>query len=88
MHLRKSRSLTREQLAVELGCTAPAIVKWERGERAIPAWVDEKMLRNMPLTLPIEDLQTLLDLSRKTGRDFAAILGQAVRDYLKTTKSK
>jgi transcriptional regulator with XRE-family HTH domain len=87
--LRKSRCLTRDQLAAELGgCTAAAIVQWESNRRSIPAWVEEKMLRNVPLTLPIEDLQALMDLSRESGQDFAAVLGQALRDYLKTTKPK
>jgi transcriptional regulator with XRE-family HTH domain len=87
--LRDSRGLTREQLAKELSdCSASTINKWERGINPIPAWVEEKMLRNVPLTLPIEDLQALMDLARESGQDFSAVLGQALRDYLKTTKPK
>lgn len=80
--LRKSRGLTRAGLAVELNCSAAAIVHWERGTREIPAWVEEKMLRSIPVALPLADLSNLLDLARDRQQDFQTMLAHAIREYL------
>ncbi len=83
LHLRKSRSLTREELATELGgCTAQAIVKWERGERTIPDWVEEKMLRTIKVTLPLDELHWLLTEALTTGQSAESILADALRLWL------
>lgn len=83
--LRKSRGLTREQLAAELGgCTAQAIVKWERGERAIPAWVEEKMMRCIPVTLPLDELHLLLTEAQASGLAAETIIAEALRLWLHT----
>ena len=83
--LRKSRGLTREQLAAELGgCTAQAIVKWERGERAIPAWVEEKMMRCIPVTLPLDELHLLLTEAQSSGLAAETIIAEALRLWLHT----
>ncbi|MCG3206299.1 MAG: hypothetical protein KCHDKBKB_03033 [Elusimicrobia bacterium] len=85
--LRKSRGLTREQLAADLGgCTAQAIVKWERGERAIPAWVEEKMMRAIPVTLPLDELHLLLDEAQASGLSADQIIAEAIRLWLKTKR--
>lgn len=78
--LRDSRSLTREQLAEQLGgCTAQAIVKWERDERPIPAWVEEKMLRTVQIRLPLAELHELLDLAREENLSFEQLLAESIR---------
>lgn len=78
--LRERRGLTRDQLAIDLGgCTAQAIVKWERGERPIPSWVEEKMLRNMQLEFPLEEVNELLHLAKEAGMDFKDLLIEAAR---------
>lgn len=78
--LRERRGLTRDQLASDLGgCTAQAIVKWERGERPIPSWVEEKMLRNMQLEFPLEEVNELLHLAKEAGMDFKDLLIEAAR---------
>lgn len=85
--LREARGLTRDQLATELGdCTGSTVNKWERGMHAIPQWVEDKMLRQVPLTLPIEELHALLDRARTEGIAFPELLGRAIRDYLHNTK--
>lgn len=83
LSLRQSRGLTRDQLARELGgCTAQAIVKWERGERSIPAWVEEKMMRAIPVTLPLDELQLLLTEAQSTGIPADQIIAEALRLWL------
>lgn len=87
--LRESRGLTRDELATELGgCTAQAIVKWERGERPIPSWVEEKMLSNVQIRFPLTDLHALLDYARESGESFETFLSTAVREYLARHRSK
>jgi transcriptional regulator with XRE-family HTH domain len=87
--LRESRGLTRDELATELGgCTAQAIVKWERGERPIPAWVEEKMLSNVKVTFPLTDLHELLDLAREENISFEDLLSEAIQELVKTRRSR
>ena len=83
LSLRKSRELTREELAVELGCSASAIVHWEGGKRTIPPWVEEKMLSNVRVELPLDDLALLVDYARRHKLDFEHLLSGAIRDYIR-----
>jgi transcriptional regulator with XRE-family HTH domain len=86
--LRDSRNLTREQLAEQLGgCTAQAIVKWERDERPIPAWVEDKMFRSVQISLPLEELHELLDLARAENLSFEQLLAESLRLRLAAKKA-
>lgn len=80
--LREARGLTREELAVELGCSAGGIVQWELDKRKIPAWVAEKMLRSAKIELPLLEIQQLLTFALEHGKNFEAILAEALQEYL------
>lgn len=86
--LREERGLTREELALELNCSASAIVQWELNKRAIPPWVEEKMLSNVQVRFPISDLHALLDFARERGESFEEFLSKAVKDFLEKHRSK
>lgn len=81
--IREAKRCTREQFALELkGCTAQAIVKWERDERPIPAWVEEKLLRGVEVTLPLSELAQLLTAAVNEQRSFEEVLVEALREWL------
>jgi transcriptional regulator with XRE-family HTH domain len=82
--LREARGLTRDELAAELGCSAGAIVQWEHGKRTIPGWVEERMMRAIPVTLPLADLAAFLDHCRARDLDFHTALSEALTDWLIT----
>jgi transcriptional regulator with XRE-family HTH domain len=85
-HLRETRSLTREQLAVVLGCSAAAIVQWEAGRREIPGWVEEKMMRSIPVKLPLDELHLLLTEAQSSGLAAENIIAEAIRLWLKSRR--
>jgi transcriptional regulator with XRE-family HTH domain len=87
--IREAKKCTREQFAVELkGCTAQAIVKWERDERPIPAWVEEKLLRSVEVTLPLAELAQLLNAAVTQHRGFEELLVEALREWLTNHPTK
>jgi transcriptional regulator with XRE-family HTH domain len=82
-HLRESRGETRKEFADFIGnCTASAVVQWEGGARAIPHWVEEKLLRAVSVTLPLDELSQLVELATARGLPFEDLLSQALRDYI------
>ena len=86
--IRTNRKCTRETMAVELGCSAAALVHWEGGTRAIPAWVEEKLLRSVQVTLPLSELAQLLTAAVNEQRAFEDVLVEALRDWLATHATK
>lgn len=87
--IREAKRCTREQFAAELkGCTAQAIVKWERDERPIPAWVEEKLLRSVEVTLPLSELAQLLTAAVAQHRAFDELLVEALREWLANHPTK
>jgi len=87
--LREARNLTREQLATALGdCSQSTINKWERNINPVPDWVEEKMLSNVQIHFPLNDLHALLDYSRESGESFEDFLSAAVREYIANHRSK
>jgi len=84
---RKNREQTREELAEDLGVSASAIVQWESGKRTIPNWVAEKMLSQVKIELPLEELELLLDYAKEHKMTFTELLGDAIRVYLKSPES-
>lgn len=82
-HIRENKGWTRDKMALELGgCTAQAIVKWERSERPIPAWVEEKLMRTVEMALPLTDIRDLIDASIEADKPFELLLAEAVREWL------
>lgn len=82
-HLRETRGETRAELADYLGCSAGAIVQWEGGTRSIPQWVADKLLSNVSLELPLDELAALVNHATKTGQKFEDLITQALREYLR-----
>ena len=80
--LRKDKGWTREQMGKELGCSAGAIVHWESGSREIPTWVEEKLIRNVEITLKLVDMKILLDYALATGVSLEGLLSQAMSSWL------
>lgn len=92
-HMREAQGLTRDELAAQLAehigeCSGSAIVKWERGERGIPPWVERAMFSKVALKLPIEDLSALLDYAREKKISFQTLLAEAIRERIKGPPAK
>lgn len=82
LHLRKERRLTRQELALELGCSAGAIVQWEGRKRSIPAWVADKMYATLPLHFSIQELAEIFELCQQLGCSMIELLQNSVRANL------
>lgn len=80
--IRKTKKLTRENLAQLLGCSASAVYKWEKGERTIPKWAAEKMLSNIEISLTLESLNALTEIAAQTGSSLNFILQQTIRQHI------
>jgi len=75
---------TREEFAAWLGgTTASTLNKWERSINPIPPWVAEKCLANVQVSLPLKELQALMDHARQRDLSFESMLGEALRNYLR-----
>lgn len=75
---------TREEFAAWLGgTTASTLNKWERNINPIPAWVKEKCLANVQVSLPLKELQALMDHARNRDISFEHMLADALRSYLR-----
>jgi transcriptional regulator with XRE-family HTH domain len=87
--LREARNLTREALAQWLGdCSASTVNKWERDMHSIPAWVEEKMLSNVQISLPLHELKLLMDYAESQRLSFEQLLGRAILDYIRKPKAE
>lgn len=86
-YLREQRGLTREELGEELGCSAGAIVQWERSTRSIPSWVADKMFAKMPITLTMQELAEMYDLCREEAFTMSELIQEAVRMRLEQRRA-
>ena len=82
LHLRKQRMLTRDELALVLGCSASAIVQWEGGTRSIPDWVAEKMYRTIPIEFTIDELAELYEICRELKIGMHQLVADALRPMI------
>ncbi len=62
--------------------TQSTVSRWENSPEPIPAWATERLLSSTRITLPLHELQSLLDLAREQGKDFRTLLAEAIRHYL------
>lgn len=83
LYLRNERGFTREKLADFLGdCSPSTINKWERDINPVPAWVAEKMLRELPIDFTVEQLEELILLAKQMNCGFMQLLKRSIQDYV------
>lgn len=85
--MREERRMTREELAKELDCSASAIVHWEGGKRAIPAWVADKMFAKLPITFTVQDLAEMYELCREQACTMSELIQDSVRALLEERRA-
>jgi hypothetical protein len=80
---RKAHDLTLTEVAALLGDVHhTSISRWERSPEQIPQWATEKLLGRTKITLAIDELQQLLDLSRAENVPAQQLIATAIRDYI------
>ncbi len=86
--LREERNMTRKEFADWLGDSSESTInKWERGINPVPSWVIDKLLGTAEITLPLLDLQQLLDLARHRDVSFTSLISASLRRYLAQERS-
>lgn len=87
-HLRISRGWNLREMATAIGDVShTSIMRWENApDETIPSWIDERLFRTMPITLPLEDLHALLDLAREEGLTFQQLLASSLKSYIAERK--
>ncbi|MBP7951409.1 MAG: helix-turn-helix transcriptional regulator [Verrucomicrobiales bacterium] len=81
--LRENRKLSQSELAAYLGdTTTSTISRWENSRDPVPAWVAEKMLRTVEITLPMQELEALIEAARRQNMSFSALLRQSIIEHL------
>lgn len=60
------------------------ISRWEEAglDARIPSWIEERLIGTIHVTLPLEDLYTLMEHARTQQADFQTFLRAAIREYL------
>ena len=82
--IREERSWTLREMADFLrDVDGSTLSRWERNPDAeIPSWVAERLLTSVQITLPLTELEEMLDVARAEGLGFAELLATAIREYL------
>jgi len=82
--IREERSMTLREMAEFLrDVDGSTLSRWERNPDAeIPQWIAERLLTSVPITLPLEELEEMLEVARAEGLSFSAMLATAIREYL------
>ncbi len=85
--LRIQRKLTQIQLAEFLGVpNNSTISRWESETHEVPPWVADKMFSGTTLSLPLPEMQNLLNFATQQKLSFEQLLAEALRAYLKAPK--
>ena len=86
-YLREQRRMTRDELAVELKCSASAIVQWEGCKREIPSWVADKIFAKLPIEFTVQELSEMYDLCREEAFSMGELIQEAVRMRLEQRRA-
>lgn len=83
--IRESKGWTLRQMSEFLRDVSPSAMSlWERQGTAatIPSWIEERLTGTIHVTLPLDDLYTLMEHARHQHADFQQFLSDAIREYL------
>jgi len=82
--IREEKSWTLREMADFLrDVDGSTLSRWERNPDAeIPSWIAERLLTTVPITLPLDELEEMLDVARAEGLSFSELLAASVREYL------
>lgn len=84
-NLRASRKQTLREMAESIGDISHTTIKrWEENpNEPVPTWVEERIFRTMPITLPLETLDALLEIARNSGQSAEKLIATALKDFVK-----
>jgi transcriptional regulator with XRE-family HTH domain len=83
-HIRLTRGLNLREMADLIGdISHTTVMRWGNDPHTeVPDRVTEKLFRTLPVTLPLEDLHSLLELAREDKLSFQQIITGAFKAYL------
>ena len=81
---RLDHDLTLREVAETLdGLTHSTISRWETSPENIPSWAEAKILATTQITLPLDELHSLLDAAREDNTPAQELIARAIQEYLK-----
>lgn len=63
--------------------THTTIARWEGSKDDIPSWAEAKLLATTQITLPLDELHSLLDAAREDNTPAQELIARAIQEYLK-----
>jgi transcriptional regulator with XRE-family HTH domain len=84
-HWRVSEGLSLREVAetyLDNQMTHTTLSRWENSTAEVPGWVEERLLQATRVTLPLKDINELIDLARARNVDFRILLAEAIRAYI------
>lgn len=68
--------------------THTTIARWEGSKDDIPSWAEAKLLATTQITLPLDELHSLLDAAREDNTPAQELIARAIQEYLKTAAAR